>query len=393
MKITFTNSIRYFVSFVLIIFLYSGLIKWVDFGVDPTLIGLILVLSVFIFKIKSNFRFFAKEIKILVTFGVLYSFTSIYTLSDSYYLEKILYLWLAIFSFILPSVLLNKNKDLVIFFKLLKIILACSILFLLYLLLSGQWSLFMLKQDETLSIPNYLSVGNFIVVYIIYNFNKVNKTNVIFYISGIIILLLLSGRGPVLGLIFVSFIYLVRNNDSKFKAVFIVCSVVFMLSVILNYSDEFDELANAANRFSGLLEDGGNDRSNQFTQALSILGDNFFFGVGIGGYGVASVGLDEIWHPHNIILEILCESGVFISSIFLFFICKIFVINRINIKLKDEEYIISLIALYLFIQSMKSGGIPDMRVTFFWLGVMTLCIKKQKRFNSDNYDSESCKNS
>ena len=110
MKITFTNSIRYFVSFVLIIFLYSGLIKWLDFGVDPTLIGLILVLAVFIFKIKSKFRFIAKEIKILVTFGVLYSFTFIYTLSDSYYIEKILYLWLAIFSFILPSVIFNKIK-------------------------------------------------------------------------------------------------------------------------------------------------------------------------------------------------------------------------------------------------------------------------------------------
>ena len=387
MKITFTNSIRYFVSFVLIIFLYSGLIKWLDFGVDPTLIGLILVLAVFIFKIKSKFRFIAKEIKILVTFGVLYSFTSIYTLSDSYYIEKILYLWLAIFSFILPSVIFNKNKDLVIFFKLLKIILVCSILFLLYLLLSGQWSLFILKQDDTLNIPNYLSIGNFIVVYIIYNFNKVKKTNIIFYISAIIILLLLSGRGPVLGLIIVWFIYLIRNNKNKFKIVFKVLPVVFILFVILNSLGDSDELVNTANRFSGLLENENNQRSNQFTQALTILGDNLFFGVGIGGYGAATVGLDELWHPHNIILEILSESGIFISSIFLFFIFKIFIINTINIKLNDEGYIISLIALYLFIQSMKSGGIPDMRVTFFWLGLMTLCIKKQKILKSDNYDS------
>ena len=249
MKITFTNSIRYFVSFVLIIFLYSGLIKWLDFGVDPTLIGLILVLAVFIFKIKSKFRFIAKEIKILVTFGVLYSFTFIYTISDSYYIEKILYLWLAIFSFILPSVIFNKNKDLVIFFKLLKIILVCSILFLLYLLLSGQWSLFILKQDNTLNIPNYLSIGNFIVVYIIYNFNKVKKTNIIFCISAIIILLLLSGRGPVLGLIFVWFMYLIRNNKNKFKIVFKVLPVVFILFVILNSLGGSDELVNTANRF------------------------------------------------------------------------------------------------------------------------------------------------
>ena len=387
MKITFTNSVRYFVALVLIIFLYSGLIKWLDFRVDPTLIGLILVLAVFIFKIKSKFRFIAKEIKILVTFGVLYSFTFIYTLSDSYYIEKILYLWLAIFSFILPSVIFNKNKDLVIFFKLLKIILVCSILFLLYLLLSGQWSLFILKQDDTLNIPNYLSIGNFIVVYIIYNFNKVKKTNIIFYILAIIILLLLSGRGPVLGLIIVWFIYLIRNNKNKFKIVFKVFPVVFILFIILNSLGDSDELVNTANRFSGLLEYENSERSNQFTDALIILGDNLFFGVGIGGYGAASVGLDELWHPHNIILEILSESGIFISSIFLFFIFKILIINTINIKLNDECYIISLIALYLFIQSMKSGGIPDMRVTFFWLGLMTFCIKNKKILKSDNYDS------
>ena len=371
----------------MIIFLYSGLFKWFNVGFDITLVSLVLTCLILIFKLKSKISFIGSEIKILILFGVLYSLTSYYTISESYFVEKILYLWLAIFSFILPSVILNKNEDLIIFFKVLKIILVCSILFLLYLLLSGQWSLFILKQDKTLNIPNYLSIGNFIVVYIIYNFNKVNITNVIFYITAIIILLLLSGRGPVLGLVFVSLIYLIRNNKNKFKIVFKVLPVLFILFIILNSLDDSDEIVNTVNRFSGLLENGNNVRNNQFIQALTILGDNLFFGVGIGGYGLASAGLDEFWHPHNIILEILSESGIFISSIFLFFVFKIFIINTINIKLNDEVYIIYLIALYLFIQSMKSGGIPDMRVTFFWLGLMTLCIKKQKILKSDNYDS------
>lgn len=381
------SKIKYFNSLIVIIFLYSGLFKWFNVGFDITLVSLVLTCLILIFKLKSKISFIGSEIKILILFGVLYSLTSYYTISESYFVEKILYLWLAIFSFILPSVILNKNEDLIIFFKVLKIILVCSILFLLYLLLSGQWSLFILKQDKTLNIPNYLSIGNFIVVYIIYNFNKVNITNVIFYITAIIILLLLSGRGPVLGLVFVSLIYLIRNNKNKFKIVFKVLPVLFILFIILNSLDDSDEIVNTVNRFSGLLENGNNVRNNQFIQALTILGDNLFFGVGIGGYGLASVGLDEFWHPHNIILEILSESGIFISSIFLFFVFKILIINKINIKLNDEVYIIYLIALYLFIQSMKSGGIPDMRVTFFWLGLMTLCIKKQKILKSDNYDS------
>jgi len=377
LKITFTNSIRYFVALVLIIFLYSGLIKWLDFGVDPTLISLILVLATFIFKIKSKLRFITAEIKILITFGFLYSFTSIYTLSDSYYIEKVLYLWLAIFSFILPSIILTKKEDLKVFFKVLNLLLVITIIFLVYLFISGNWIMLISNSDDSQNIPNYLSIANFIVVYIIYNFNKVKKTNIIFYISAIIILILLSGRGPVLGLIFVWFIYLIRNNKNKFKIVFKLLPVVFILFVILNSLGDSNELVNSSNRFLQLLENE-NERTNQFTQALTILGDNLFFGVGIGGYGVASVGLDELWHPHNIILEIMTESGIFISSIFILFLFKTFIINTINIKLNDEVYIISLIAFFLFIQSMKSGGIPDMRVTFFWFGLMSYCIKKQK---------------
>ena len=148
------NSIRYFNSLIVIIFLYSGLIKWFNIGVDITLVSLVLLCLIFIFKLKSKISFIGSETKILILFGILYSLTSIYTISESYYLEKLLYLWLAIFSFILPSVIFDKNKDLVIFFKLLKIILVGSILLLLYLLLSGKWSLFILTQDDTLSIPN-----------------------------------------------------------------------------------------------------------------------------------------------------------------------------------------------------------------------------------------------
>lgn len=374
MKTIFTNSIKYFIALVLIVFLYSGLIKWVNFGVDPTFVSFILLIIIFLIKLKSKIRFAGTEIKILLVFGVLYSLTSVYTLSESYYLEKILYLWLAIFSFILPSVIFNKNDDLIVFFKLLKIILVCSILFLLYLFFSGQWSLFIVKQENSLNIPNYLAVASFIVVFVIYNLNKVSKFNVIFSLLALMMMILLSGRGPVIGLFIVYFAYILSKNKSKLRIVAKLLPLIILIITALYFFSDNIELISSMNRFSSLGLD--NERSSQFLGSLDVIKDNLFFGVGIGGYGIASAGLDEFWHPHNIILEILSESGIFISSIFVFLLVKIFIINRINIKLNDDVLIISSIALYHLTQTMKSGGIPDMRVTFFWFGLMTYYFKK-----------------
>ena len=93
---------------------------------------------------------------------------------------------------------------------------------------------------------------------------------------------------------------------------------------------------------------------------------------------MAAVKSDEFWHPHNLILEIFTESGIFITLLFLYFLFKIFISNNKKISYNKEKIIFILISIYLFMQVMKSGGIPDMRVPFFWFGLMTYVVKRYK---------------
>ena len=368
---------KYFVHFTITIFLYSGLLKWINIGIDLTLISLLLII-VFVFIDFKKKRLSIKksntnsEIKILILFGLLYTLTFIYTVSNSYFIEKIGYLWIAIFSFLLPIIFLNNENKVFNFIKVFKFLAKLGVLFLLYLLLTSQWSLFITTQEEGTKIPNYLSVGSFLGVFIFLNHKNRKIVDIFFNLLAIGLLFFLSGRAPLLGLVTVFFIfYLLGKNKIKKIRIFIGLVVLgyFFIDLFIN-SREF---LNSQRRLLSLFTET-NVRYYQIQQVIEIIGENFFFGVGIGGYGIAADNVDVLWHPHNMILEVLSESGILITLFFLYFLFLIFIRNTIKTKLKSNMFV--MISIYLFLQAMKSGGIPDMRVTFFWFGFMTLILKK-----------------
>ena len=237
------------------------------------------------------------------------------------------------------------------------------------------WYVFIIKQDTYENLPNYLAVGNFLAVIIIINFKTDKKINKIITLIALIFLILLSGRGPILGLIIS---YLVYFLISKRKTKIIVPLLLIGSILYLGFTQfkENDEVKNFTQRFENLTTGETNPRIDQAQAAFDIIGNNIVLGVGIGGYGIANANRDEFWHPHNIILEILSESGVFISMIFIYFLFKVFWINNSNFKLNSITIIFFILAFYHIIQAMKSGGIPDMRITFFWIGLMTYGVKK-----------------
>ena len=371
------SKLKYLTSFSIIIFLYSGLFKWYDIGIDLTLLSSLILLILLLISNKSinNIKIIKNEIILLFFFGILYSLTSLYTVSESYFLEKVFYLWLAIFSFMLPALLLPERKNISAFFKTLRLLSLPCILMLLYLLITFQWYVFIIKQDIYENLPNYLAVGNFLAVIIIINFKPDKKINKIITLIALIFLILLSGRGPILGLIIS---YLVYFLISKRKTKIIVPLLLIGSILYLGFTQfkENYEVKNFTQRFENLTTGETNPRIDQAQAAFDIIGNNIVLGVGIGGYGIANANRDEFWHPHNIILEIFSESGVFISMIFIYFLFKVFWINNLNFKLNSITIIFFILAFYHIIQAMKSGGIPDMRITFFWIGLMTYGVKK-----------------
>jgi len=65
-------------------------------------------------------------------------------------------------------------------------------------------------------------------------------------------------------------------------------------------------------------------RENHAFDGLLMAKENFVFDVALGGYGQKAVGLDEVWHAHNVILEIICEAGIFVGGLFVLFSFVIF---------------------------------------------------------------------
>lgn len=372
------SKFKYFNSFVLIIFLYSGLIKWINVGIDITLASLVILILITLFNLKRKIKVIGPEIKIIIIFGVLYSLTSIYTVSDSYFIEKILYLWMAIFSFILPSLILTEKEDMSIFFNVFNFFGIICLLILSYLLLTGQWYIFITSTYDNINFPNYLAVGSFLGIIVLANIKRKNRAYHIFSLITIVFMILLSGRGPAIALILSYLIYILYSSGKIKQLIPLIIVSAIIYSAYLQF-EEFEEVTNSFNRFTHLF--GNEERVSQIKEALEIISNNFIFGVGIGGYGIASAGIDEFWHPHNIILEILSESGIFIFSIFLYFLFKVFFINNYKFLLNKTNIIFPLIAFFLFIQAMKSGGIADFRITFFWLGMMTYAVKKFKNNN------------
>ena len=368
---------KYLVHFTITIFLYSGLLKWINIGVDLTLISLLLIIVFVFIDLKKMLLSINKsntnsEIKFLILFGILYTLTFIYTVSNSYFIEKIGYLWIAVLSFLLPIIFLNNENKIFIFIKVFTFLAKLGVLFLLYLLLTSQWSLFITTQEEGTKIPNYLSVGSFLGVFIFLNHKNRKIVDIFFNLLAIGLMFFLSGRGPLLGLVTVFFIfYLLGKNKIKKIRIFIGLVVLgyFFIDLFIN-SREF---LNSQRRLLSLFTET-NVRYYQIQQVIEIIGENFFFGVGIGGYGIAADNVDVLWHPHNMILEVLSESGILITLFFLYFLFLIFIRNTIKTKLNNNIFV--MISLYLFLEAMKSGGIPDMRITFFWFGFMTLIQKK-----------------
>jgi O-antigen ligase len=123
-------------------------------------------------------------------------------------------------------------------------------------------------------------------------------------------------------------------------------------------------------------------RFEQFDKSIEIIQNNLIIGVGIGGYGIAEGNIDQVSYPHNFILEIFAETGIFISTIMIIFLLYFFIKRYLILRINEFGIQIYLVSFYLFLQAMKSGGIVDIRMLLFWVGCTITYAKIYKKFNN-----------
>ena len=252
-------------------------------------------------------------------------------------------------------------------------------------------------QDEIMTslTSNYLMTGAimaeaFMMVFLY--FFMIDKSSVrrgvyllAFSPMALYVLMLSGGRGPFLALIFTLVLTLVLAGHpaSRKRSVrFWIIVVLAAGGIYLTY--DYQNFTRMTSRMMMLDEGGGRsamERIYMAKAALEAMGTMpyFFTGLGIGGFSLYYHGLDELGgmylYPHNILLELGSEIGIFglLSIILLLYWSFSKAYSLVKKSIGDNYYIaVTVLSIFLFtlINALKSGDINDHRLLFTVMGAI-----------------------
>jgi hypothetical protein len=244
---------------------------------------------------------------------------------------------------------------------------------------SAGTELFMSIRDAYLVFGIQLGILFLLLLF----FNK----NIFLKITTFALLVATGARGPLIMMILVILVYSVStkkitslNPKTILKSVFV---SGFLFMVYFLYSNKLDSLlANTFKRFSSLL--GGEDvsaleRVNRlkyaFNQPFEKL-TTFFFGNGVGSFGILYEKIDQRSYPHNILVECFFELGFI--GLLIFLILFITILRKMSFK----DNVFSLLFLFAFLNAMKSSNITDLWILFSVMGGMLTMIARQTAVNA-----------
>lgn len=366
------------------IFLYSGLVKWIPFPIDFTLLfGLLTLIFIIYDFYTGEIRLYNINVGYLYLlfyiFSISYMLTYFYSESKVYSLIKVRGFLLNIIAFTFPITSI-KIQDCNKIIRVLTVFALLVLIFLSFLLYNDLFNLVKMSDEDQLNLffatlPTYLDFGAFIAISFILLINNNSIFSIIFKLIIFYFLIILGGRGPLLTLIFIIFInFLFKNRKllsvGYFKySLFLVVGVALYIYFDLTFID-FERL----NVFKNYGDDDSVSERFVFIQrCLEGFMDKPILGNGIGSTGVLISGQDIVLYPHNLFVEVLSEFGLI--GFFLYLSIFLFFLWIVIIKKVSTEYLPFLfIVLYLFSQDMKSGAFEAWRISCGWLSIATILI-------------------
>lgn len=379
-----TSTYSYIKIVTYFLFLYSGLIKWIPFPLDFTLVFGLLTSSFILYDFYiGKYKLFNINVGYLYllfySFSLLYILTYFYSESKVYSLIKVRGFVLNIIAFTFPISSL-RAKDYKIIIPIVTSFSLLVLLFLSFLLYNDLFNLVKMSDEDQLNLffttlPTYLDFGAFIAVSFILLINNNSILSILYKLIIFYFLVILGGRGPLLTLIFILLLnFLLKNKKfmvtGYIKYAFIILFASFLYSYFEFTFIDFERL-NVFKNFGS--DDSVSGRFIYIQRCLGGFIDHPFFGNGIGSTGLLISGQDIVLYPHNLFVEVLSEFGLigflFYLFIFLFFMWMVI------IKKTAIEYLPFLfIVMYLFIQDMKSGAFEAWRISCGWLSIATVFL-------------------
>jgi len=339
-----------------------------------------LILSISFLLLSIPLLFSIKKIKFYSTKRFLYSFLLIVII-----LTPILFLYfdyehlglLKYINFILivvPLVVIVvetfKYHDVRIFFK---ILLAFIFVLSLIGLFAGDVTItgrISALGGGPIVFARWMNVG-FIILFFI-NKGAINKKSLLLMLFFLFLSLAAGSRGPIFSLLITFLAYFVLNFQNIFLRFFLYSSLIFSIAFFSGVSSshidfgKIDRLVTKDNRSK-------NARALFALRSLDLV-IHYPFGVGLGNWQtyinkVKPTHLLKHEYPHNLVLEVFTELGIFSGILFLFLIIYILFYNYKKMFLyKDHVYsyypLLFYLQLYLVINSFFSGSLNDSRLLF-----------------------------
>ena len=369
----------YVKSFVYILFVYSGMIKWLPLPVDPTLLFGILATVIIVFSLLSRKLAISKHVFVilflLISFALYSVFTSVYSPSQIFWKQKALSIILLIITLVYPVICFKNHTDFDKIIYIFRFVSTTAALIIFVLLISGNLTVITGSRVglESSGIPDYLVIGELLgigVLSYLYGSDLICKIFAFFIFS---MLVLLGARGPFLFVIIVSSIYFslvnyrtLLNLKSSFILVFFGC----MFWLTAQFWSGAELLITRLSVFSDFSQDESSlERIVAFQHGFNAFIENPFWGLGLGGYGPYAYQVDENVYPHNILIEIGAELGVFGLALFVAGMIYVFKLSRRHIEFPHMQIYFA-IFLFVALNYLKSGGLIDARKLFITIGII-----------------------
>lgn len=372
------------------LYVFSGYYKSIIPGPDITLMFFMLVILAVCLTIYNNSEIIANLVRTpgvapMTLFLFLIVLSLIYTNSNQAAIEKASkVILLTGGAFFAPMILIRSLRQL-------------QTVFLCIVCLGTVMSFISVVTGErTVFGSNYLSLGfisSLSIVILLFYFYGKTKSPLLFIpiLINVIAMLNSAARGPIFFLPLTFFITIALSKlkfQKKIKTYVIVSisSIFTLIALYIVVPQSFHTLLLRLSAMESTEQDANTQyRAHHIEQALHLLYSEPITGIGIGGYGISSEGIDDARiYPHNILLEIGAELGIVGLLTFLLIIVSVFghyFLHRGGCSYIDNTFIAC--AFYSFLNTLKAGNLVDNRTFFLFLGLILTIHVVVKREGND----------
>jgi O-antigen ligase len=364
----------------LFLFSFSGLLKWIGLPFDPTLIFGVLTLLLTVlylpaFKVNS-LGIFTIPFCLFLLFHFFYFLTAFYSPSKSYYLEKMVKVFFNLMAFIAPIVIIKTNINFLFLKKTALFFFIGALLLIVYNWFANGLEIFFVENiDADVKLPNYMSVSYLLGSFILFFHERKSLFYNMLKLVSFLFIILLASKGVFLFMILIFLLdfrrlKIFRKENLKY---IISSSVLFVAYLVFSAQNIFQHLGDRIFIGSDFEQDQSSlVRLKLLNDSFNLIMDNFFWGIGIGGFGILAENADERLAPHNIIVEVFLETGL-VGFLFLGFLVYYFyqAFKKTTIfEYEKSEYLSYLYPyLFIFLGDLVSGIMEDSRLNYFWLGL------------------------